>query len=143
MFRTAAALALPLLFTVTLKADDKPKDAASEKKPDAKVEASPKSSSETTPDSSTPARRRARGLRGDGEGHRGRVSKATLESGVLKIMLDGKEYEFTIGDKTRAMIRTMEKDGKEEVVGLMMMNGDRQQVQGTKGKKRTRPTTKP
>lgn len=81
---------------------------------------------------------RPRGTRAEGTGHRRKVTKASIENGVIKITVEGKEYEFAIGDQTHAMLRTVEKDGKDVVVGLSFFNGQARQ----RGQ-RTRPARKP
>jgi hypothetical protein len=146
MFRAFVAVAVGLLLVTQLNAEDRRKESAGEKKPDAKEQAEAKTSAETTKtatetQSGPSARQRGRaGGKRFGEGHHGRVGKAALENGVLKVTVDGKDYELRIGDRTHAVIRTADKDGKEEVIGVMLMNGEHRR--GADGKPPTRPATK-
>lgn len=141
MIRLLIVAAASLLMTGVLFAEDE-KKVPVQSKPESPVtkKETPETKSETT--KQEPRKRgdtaRPRGTRAEGIGHRGRVTKATIENGVIKITLEGKEYEFAIGENTRAMLRTVEKDGKEVVVGLNLSNAAARQ----RGE-RTRPARKP
>ncbi len=138
MIRTLAYVAASLLLIGTAYAEDKTKSDEPQKKPEAKAEAATKESTEPKTEPTSPRGGRRPGMRGDAPGHRGKVTKASLENGVLKLQLDGKDYEFAVGDQTHAFLRTAEKDGKEVVEGVWLSNGG-----GRGAAARTRPGRKP
>ncbi len=69
------------------------------------------------------------GKKSDGGGQKGLLNKIGIESGVVKLSVNGKEYEFPVNDNTVAFIRTEERDGKQVVMGIQLANA-------TEGKKK-------
>lgn len=137
MWQALVGMAASVMLVGTLFAEDDKPAAAPEKKADATANEVKKESTETKTEPASPQNARRQRVKGEGGGHRGKVTKASIESGVLKVTLNGKDYEFPVGDHTRAMLRTTEKEGKEVVVGVQLSNGE-----GRKAATRTRPAKK-
>lgn len=137
MVRVLVCAAVSVLLAGNVWAEDKGAGAAASDQP-AKVETTTKEGTATKADTAVPEHHRHRGFRNDAAGHRGKVTKAIMENGVLKLTLDGKDYEFAVGDHTHAMLRTAEKDGKEVIVGVQMFNAEGRKGARTRSAKRTK-----
>lgn len=85
---------------------------------------------------------RKEGARSDGGGQKGRLAKIAVESGVVKLSVDGKEYEFTTTDNTFAVLRTVERDGKQVVVAVQLVNGEGAKGGGEKRAEKTEAVKK-
>lgn len=137
MWHALIGMTTSLFLAGVLFADDEKPGTAPEKKSEVTTKEIKKESTETKTEPARPQNARRQRARGEGGGHRGKVSKASIENGVLKVTLNGKDYELAIGDQTHAMIRTTEKDGKDVVVAVQMSNGE-----GRRQAARTRPAKK-
>jgi len=126
-----------MLLAGHLWAEDKAVNVASGNAPETKVETTTDSTA-TKAETAVPEHHRRRGFRNDAHGHHGKVTKANVENGVLKLTVDGKEYELAVGDHTHAMVRTAEKDGKEVIVGVQMFNAEGHKGGRTRSAKRTK-----
>ncbi len=132
--------------------------AAQEKKPEGKADAVKKASPDAVKkEGQQPIKKEApgeqkkqlkegvkkEGVKPEGGSQKGRLTKIGVESGVVKLVLDGKEYEFPVTDNTFAVLKTMERDGKQVVVGLQLMNvnegakpaGDKKELVKKEGQK--------
>lgn len=138
MWHALVGMVASLLLVGTLFAEDEKPTVVPGKKADSPASEVKKETPETKTEPARSRNAARQRVRGEGGGHRGKVTKANLENGVFKLTLDGKDYEFAIGDRTHAILRTMEKDGKEVVVGVHLSNAEsRREAAGS------RPARKP
>jgi hypothetical protein len=131
MIRTMLCAIAGVLLTGSLYAQEK------EKKPDAKAEVvkeknpdgAKKVVKEEVKKDAPDAKKKVikegavkEGAKGEAAGHKGRLTKLTLESGIIRVTVDGKEFEFPVTETTFVALRASEHDGKQVVHGLQLFN---------------------
>lgn len=72
-------------------------------------------------------------------GQKGRLTKIGVEGGTVTLVVDDQTYEFAITDRTLAMLKTAEKDGKRVVLGFQLTNAAEGLKQGLEKKAVDKP----
>lgn len=78
-----------------------------------------------------------------GGGQKGLLNKIGVEGGIVKLSVNGQEYEFPVTDKTAAVVTTQEQDGKQVVMGIYLVNATEGFKKGGETKEGKNPKEQP
>lgn len=76
---------------------------------------------------------RKEGKKAEGGGQKGVLNKIGVEGGVVTLSVNGTDYEFPVANNTAAVVTTQERDGKQVVTAIYLVNaGDGTEKGGEK-----------